>query len=209
MVFLFDAANTLIHKPQIFTRTQQVLKDFGIQTELETLRQKHKNVSEIIIFPDRTSRDFYHQFNSEWLYSLGIVPTEELLDAVFSACSYLDWESFEDTSVLKELGVPISVLSNFHGGLSTILDKFFPDVFQELVVSEKEQYRKPDVRFYQRAVDQLNVDPKEIIYIGDSVKLDLEPALKVGMRAYLIDRNADFPYCNHKITSLTELKNII
>lgn len=209
MVFLFDAANTLIHKPQIFVKTQSVLNDFGIKTDIETLRLKHKNVSEIIIFPDRTSKDFYRQFNSEWLYSLGIVPSEDVLDAIFGACSYLEWESFEDTDVLNELKAPKSVLSNFHGGLDGILDNFFPDTFQELVVSEKEQYRKPDVRFYERAIEQLNVSPHEIIYIGDSVKLDLEPALKTGMRAYLIDRNGDFPYCTHKISSLTELKNII
>ena len=55
----------------------------------------------------------------------------------------------------------------------------------------------------------LGVKPEEIIYIGDSLKLDIEPAFKLGMKPYLIDRNNDYPFSSYTISSLTQLKEII
>lgn len=209
MLLLFDAANTLIHKPLLFKKAKETLSCFGINAETEALRQKHKIVSELVTFPDRTNKEFYHGFNREWLYALGIIPSEELLHSLYENCSYLPWEKFEDTAVLTELNIQMSVLSNFHRGLNELLEKLFPIQFQELVVSEKEQLRKPDVRFYEKAIEVLGVNANEIIYVGDSVQLDLEPALKTGMKAYLIDRYNDYPYCTPKLSSLYQLKEII
>lgn len=209
MVLLFDAANTLIHKPLLFIKAKEVLEYYGIQTTIEGLREKHKIVSELILFPDRTNKEFYHEFNKEWLYSLGILPKKELLTKLFETCSYLPWEKFEDTSVLNELNIKKAILSNFHGGLEEIVLIHFPSIFSKLVVSETEKIRKPDVKFYERAVEVLGVKPEEIIYIGDSLKLDIEPALSVGMKPYLIDRNNDYPFSSYTISSLTQLKEII
>lgn len=209
MVLLFDAANTLIHKPLLYVKAMEVLEDFGINTTSEVLRAKHKIVSELIIFPDRTNKEFYNEFNKEWMYSLGILPEKELLTKLFEACSYLPWEKFEDTSVLKELNIKKAILSNFHGGLEEIVSMHFPDIFSNLVVSETEKTRKPEVKFYERVVDVLGVKPEEIIYIGDSLKLDIEPSITVGMKAYLIDRNNDYPFSSYTISSLTQLKEII
>ncbi|MBX2985072.1 MAG: HAD family hydrolase [Bacteroidia bacterium] len=209
MVILFDAANTLIHKPLLFTKVKEVLSKFGFRVEIENLRKNHKLISELIIFPDRTSKEFYMTFNKEWLNSLGIITPKAMLDAIYSACSYLPWEKFEDTDVLKELDNKYAVLSNFHGGLNSILEKHFGSLFQELLVSENEELRKPDIEFYLRAISKLKINPKEIIYIGDSIKLDLEPALLVGMNAYLIDRYNDYPYCSQRLNSLYELKELL
>lgn len=209
MILLFDAANTLIHKPLLFQKAKETLSRFGINAETETLRQKHKIVSELVVFPDRTNKEFYNRFNKEWLYALGIIPSEELLSSLYENCSYLPWEKFKDTEALYGLDIEMSVLSNFHSGLNKLLQKHFPNQFHELVISEKEQLRKPDVRFYEKAIDRLGVKANEIIYVGDSVKLDLEPALKTEMKAYLIDRNNDYPYCASKLSSLYQLKEIL
>jgi putative hydrolase of the HAD superfamily len=209
MVLLFDAANTLIHKPLLFVKAKEVLEYYGIKITIEELRTKHKIVSELILFPDRTNKEFYHKFNRGWMYSLGILPKKELLTKLFEACSYLPWEKFEDTAVLKDLNINKAILSNFHGGLEEIVSIHFPDIFSKLVVSETEKIRKPDVQFYERAVEVLGVKPEEIIYIGDSLKLDIEPALSVGMKPYLIDRNNDYPFSSYTISSLTQIKEII
>ena len=209
MVLLFDAANTLIHKPQLFTKAKDVFEKFGIHTDINELKAKHKIVSELILFPDRTNKEFYSQFNREWLYSLGILPKEELLTDLFEACSYLPWEKFNDTDILKDLSIKKAILSNFNEGLDALISKHFPNIFSKLIVSETERIRKPDVKFYERAVEVLDVNPEEIIYIGDSMKLDIEPALKVGMKPYLIDRNNDYPFSSYTISSLTQLNQII
>jgi putative hydrolase of the HAD superfamily len=209
MVLLFDAANTIIHKPLLFIKAKEVLELHGIKTTIQGLREKHKIVSELILFPDRTSKEFYHEFNKEWMYSLGILPRKDLLNDLFEVCSYLPWEKFEDTHVLKEISIKKAILSNFHGGLNDIVSKHFPGVFSQLVISEMENFRKPNVKFYERAIETLGVKPQEIIYVGDSMKLDIEPALTVGMKTFLIDRNNDYQFSSYTINSLTQLRDII
>lgn len=205
MVLLLDAANTLISKPAFFPKFFSVLQSHGYPVEEKTFRYHHKLLSEAIVFPDKTSRDFYAGFNAEILYSLGIIPTQALLDELFTGCSYLPWEPFADTSALGRWEGPISVLSNFHKGLTDLLEPFFPSVFDSLSISENSQYRKPDPRFYQEAVDRLGVQASDIVYVGDSPKLDLEPALAVGMNAWVIDRDDFYPACQRRILSLHQI----
>src|SRR3954471_5882027 len=91
---LFDAANTLIHKPAVWEKMPAVLERHGITIAIDKLKYNHKLLSEIIDFPDRTSCEFYTEFNRQLLLSLGIIPTPALLDELFSACKGLPWEKF-------------------------------------------------------------------------------------------------------------------
>ena len=209
MVLLFDAANTLIHKPDLFIRFKEVLEKNNYNIELSQLKRVHQLVSEVIIFPDKTSKAFYLQFNKEVLYCLGVVPTKNLLDELFKACSYLPWKKFDDSDIISSYSNTKAVLSNFHGGLNDILSTHFPNMFSSISISESLGLRKPDTAFYEHAIEQLNVKPSEILYIGDSVKLDLEPALKVGMNAYLIDRNNAYSSCNRRINSFSDIKDLL
>jgi putative hydrolase of the HAD superfamily len=209
MVLLLDAANTIIYKPRFYINFIKVLDQYGITISMQDLQMHHKVISECYHFPDKTSREFYMKFNGEVLYSLGIIPTEQMLQSIFSACSYIEWEKFEDTKYLSSLSCTKSILSNFHGGLNLILDKLFLNEFKVVTISENEKVRKPDKVFFEIAIKNLAVDPAEIIYIGDSIKLDLEPGLNAGMNAWLIDRNNNYPYCKRRLQSLKEIKNLL
>ena len=209
MILLFDAANTLIHKPTLFYKVQEVLKKFGYETTLLDLKFYHRIISEIIIFPDRTSAEFYKKFNKEWMYALGIIASDDMLDIIHSECSYLPWELFEDVNELKYLDVSKSILSNFHSGLNSIINNLMPNVFTQFIVSEVEKVRKPSLEFYERAINQIPISPSEIFYFGDSIKLDLEPALELGINAWVIDRTNQYPYCKRRITNLSQIKSII
>jgi len=205
MVLLLDAANTIIHKPSFSEKFIGVLESHSIPVDRKTFAYHHKLLSEAIVFPDKTSKDFYMDFNRQLLFTLGILPQDELLNEVFLKCSYLPWVPFEDVKVLADWKEEISVLSNFHAGLVEILDACVPNIFSTLVISEKSSFRKPDIRFYQEAIDKLQVEPKDILYIGDSPKLDLNPALQTGMNAWLIDRDNFYPNCSRRISSLAEI----
>lgn len=206
MVLLFDAANTIIHKPDLYTNIIKVLAKYNFNVEESYLKKNHKLISEVINFPDRTSEEFYKKFNSELLYCLGIIPSEIILKEIYTACSYLPWIAFEDTNILKELNVKKAIVSNFHSSLTKIISEVLPDVFDEIVISEVENLRKPDVEFYKCAMNYLKVPAEEIIYIGDSIKLDIEPATKLGIKAFLIDREQNFLASPNRLSSLHELK---
>lgn len=205
----FDVAGTLLGKPLLYTKIQETLSDFGYAVTLEELKKKHKLLSEVIHFPDRTDAAFYQKFNADLLYLLGIVPHQKLLDALFKACTYLPWEAYEDTKVLQEIKVPIGVLSNFNSTLREKLESFFGPIFSAVFVSEELGVAKPSSEFYQKAFSQLECQPNEILYIGDSIKLDLAPAEALGCKVLIIDRDDFYPALNNKISNLATLTKFL
>lgn len=209
-VLLFDAANTLIHKPSLWVRIQEVLTKHQYKIDDKELKLKHKLISEIINFPDRTSKDFYADFNSELLLSLGIIPSEDLMEDLFSNCTYQPWQAFDDCKFLSELNIRKSIVSNFNSSLFDLIgDLIGKDVFDEIIISENEKERKPSLAFYQIAIEKLGVKPEDILYIGDSLKLDVIPAKKLGINTLLIDRDSVYQYPTEKISSFEELKNYL
>ena len=206
---LFDAANTLIHKPLIWVKMLQALEGHGISVDKRTLQVNHKLLSEVIEFPDKTSESFYNKFNTELLLSLGVLPSEKLLFDIFNSCTYLPWEKFEDTAVLAGIQVPIGVLSNFNSGLNAILNNLFGDIFRHIIVSEEKQVRKPDTAFFQLANEVIGLPPEEILYVGDSFKLDIIPGLKMGWNVMLIDRMEMFAGSEITIPSLSKLQDLL
>lgn len=207
-VVLVDAANTIIHKPSLWTKFGDTLRAYGYDVDDAELRRKHKVISEIIHFPDQTSKEFYQKFNGEVLFALGIVPDDALLDAIFSSCTYLPWEVFEDVRFLGEINQKKAILSNFNGSLRAKVKDLTGSLFEKIIVSEEEGVAKPNAKFYQVALDKLGVEAHKVLYIGDSLKLDIVPASTLGIEAWLIDRDDNFPYFSKRIQSFEDLKQI-
>ena len=205
---LFDAANTLIHKPSLWGMINAALAKNNITVNSETLQKNHKLISELMVFPDRTSAEFYKKFNSELLYSLGIIPNEKILADIFDSCTYLDWEPFEDSAALSGISLPKGIVSNFNSTLSEKINKIFSGTFSHIITSEEIGCAKPADEFYAKAIAIINEKPENILYVGDSIKLDMEPALKSGMKTYLIDRINCFPGYPDRIASLYQLPGI-
>ncbi len=205
----FDVAGTLLGKPLLYSKIQNTILEFGYQLKLEEIKNKHKLLTEVIHFPDSTNEDFYKKFNTELLYLLGIVPTEGLVNKIYNNCSYLPWVAFEDTKILSELNCPIGVISNFNVTLKEKLHQFFGSVFQDIIVSEEIGIAKPNIEFYQKALEKIPFKANEVLYIGDSVKLDLEPALKMGLNVLIIDRDNFYSGLKNKISNLAEIKNFL
>lgn len=205
----FDVAGTLLGKPSLYSNIQDAIQEFGYQIELDDLKNKHKLLSEVIYFPDKTNADFYKKFNSELLYILGIVPSEGLLNAIFKNCTYLPWEAYEDTNILNQLNVPLGVISNFNSTLKDKLIHFFDPIFNDIFVSEELGVAKPKIEFYQKALEKIPFQPSEVLYVGDSIKLDLEPATKIGLNVLIIDRDGFYPNLKNRICNMTAIMNYL
>lgn len=202
---LFDAANTVIYK-QAHQQILAVLKKHSIDVPAERLQFNHKLLSEATLFPDVTSKEFYTSFNQELLLSLGIIPTNDLLDEIFTSCSRLEWKAFDDTDILSKLPMRLGIISNFSERLPGIINKLFGSIFSHVIVSEKERLQKPSLEFYENAVKQIGLGKEEILYIGDSLKLDVIPAQQLGIKALLIDRQGFYQQHPFTIKSLHELR---
>lgn len=206
---LFDVSGTLLQKPSLYMVLMEILVQNGYKGTLGELKQMHKILSEIIHFPDRTNKVFYKNFNENLLFSLGIIPNENVLEEIYSKCSYLPWEKFEDTEVLSEISLPMGILSNFNSSLKEKLYEFFGLVFKDIIVSEELGIAKPAIEIYNKAIEIINFSPENILYIGDSLKLDIKPALTLGIKTLLIDRDNFFPNSEYSIKNLNQILNHI
>lgn len=205
----FDCANTLLHKPDIYPAILRVLADHNITIPEATLVHHHRLLSEAILFPDRTSRDFYLDFNAHLLRAFGVLPEARLLDALFDACSYLPWKAFPDTDFLSAIELPMGVLSNWDTSLDEKLG-LLNARFNWVLGSDAHRLRKPDPAFFLKAIEAAGVEASTLIYVGDSLRLDIEPAKQLGIQAILIDRDNLYPHSTaSRIKSLHELGGLL
>jgi beta-phosphoglucomutase len=90
---------------------------------------------------------------------------------------------------LRELGLPLAVLSNFTTGLEKLLERLdLRRYFDFLIVSAVVGLAKPDGRIFDLAVDQAGRPRRRLLYVGDHVGDDIEGARGAGLDAVLIDR---------------------
>jgi HAD superfamily hydrolase (TIGR01549 family) len=202
----FDVANTLLHKPGLYPAMERVLRRHGIEVPTATLVERHRLLLDVVEFPDRTSREFYKGFNSHVLRSLGASPTEELLDELFSACAYLPWAPFADDVHLATIKTSVGILSNWDASLAERLALIGDVRFDWVLGSAEQGTRKPNADFFQKVLSATGLDAGEIAYVGDSMRLDIEPALRLGMNAVLIDRDELYPHATvPRIATLSEI----
>lgn len=206
----FDVANTLLHKPDLFDRILEAFAENGNQINLKHLIHNHKLLSEVIKFPDKTSREFYNNFNKELCLSLGVLPSEKRLNDIFERCSYLPWKPFSDVAVINELtSTPIGIISNWDDKLKTVLGDKVQVEFDPIIGSNYEGVSKPDLRIFENAWNEIGKENKNILFIGDSIKLDMMPAISIGWDVRLIDRDKIFDNFPYRIDRLTDLKNVV
>lgn len=210
MKLFFDVANTLLHKPQLWSKISDTLNTFGFDIPVNDLKRQHKILSETIKFPDKTNAEFYTLFNSKFLLSLGILPFEKILSALFLNCKNLPWEPFEDVSSLNKNYPSIGIISNWDSTLVAHLDKV--NLHTDLVIgSANFGVAKPNPEIFEHAISKSGVnDNSDLVFVGDSLELDIFPAVQLGISAILIDRDNHFPhYSGLKIHSLKELPQLI
>ncbi len=202
----FDVANTLLYKRRLMPRIAETLAYYDIDIAVSVIQKTHRTLTEKILFPNKTSRQFYEYFNAEFLKSLNVAPRTDVVGALYENCKGLAWEKFEDTQILNSIPLPMGIISNWDSCLGKIVKQHFDNTFFPVVGSADVNCSKPDTSIYRKAMEHLACEPCQILYIGDSPRLDYHPATEVGMTAILIDR--DLLYDNFpglKINSLTEL----
>jgi len=83
----------------------------------------------------------------------------------------------------------VGLISNFSYGkaIREALRKLRLDRFLDVVViSDEVGWRKPHPKIFQIFLDELNLEPREAVYVGDDLKYDIEGARAVGMKTVLV-----------------------
>jgi putative hydrolase of the HAD superfamily len=98
----------------------------------------------------------------------------------------------EVPGVLRELsaaGVRIGLISNSHRCLTSFQSHFeLGGLIAGAISGPEHGYMKPNPTIFQAALARVNVRAEESLMVGDSVRQDIEGALRTGMKAVLLHR---------------------
>jgi len=95
---------------------------------------------------------------------------------------------------LQERGLKVGVISNSHRSLDAFREHFSLNGLIHVSVSSSEHgYMKPHRSIFDAALERAGVTAAESLMVGDSLKHDVEGALKAGMRAVLLRRSGEIP----------------
>lgn len=113
---------------------------------------------------------------------------------------------------LKSKGVKLGVITNGYSEfqMNNIKGLRITHYFDEILISEREGIKKPEVEIFQRALKRLGVEPSEALFVGDHPINDVEASINAGMQG--IWKRCDYferPTKEHiLIDELRELKGI-
>jgi putative hydrolase of the HAD superfamily len=109
----------------------------------------------------------------------------------WAACQH--FELYEEVpAVLRALdaaGVRIGLISNSHRCLASFQSHFELDGLISAAVSSSDHgFMKPHPSIFSAALQLIDAPPAAAVMVGDSVRQDVEGALRAGMRAVLLHR---------------------
>jgi putative hydrolase of the HAD superfamily len=200
---LFDVDFTLIYPGPTFGAEgyRRFCERYGIDVDISTFEQAVSSAAPLLDDqPDplydaeifvRYVRQIIRHMGGEgdWLDACA----REVYDE-WAACKH--FELYDDVKpALNELtgaGLRIGLVSNSHRCLDSFQAHFdLKGLIAGAVSSSDHGMMKPHASIFREALARLNVTPGDAVMVGDSVRQDVEGALRIGMAAVLLHRGAD------------------
>lgn len=150
-----------------------------------------------LIHPNHTFKDMLRikiEIQMQWLHANNRFPknysTDEVSGAVAAWCyGFARQKTTKAKATLEKLAskYPMVLVSNFYGNVEAVLKDFgLNEYFKTIVESAVVGVRKPDPQIFRLGVNELNLDSKNIVVIGDSYDKDIVPASSIGCQTIWI-----------------------
>lgn len=111
---------------------------------------------------------------------------------------------------LKEQGYRLGVISNADGRIEGLLEQGKIRPFFEFVMdSALEGVEKPEPEISRRAASRLELEPEEVLYVGDLYSVDVVGAREAGMAAVLLDPSNRLRHPVPRIPTVAELPDYL
>lgn len=207
-VVLFDAGETLLRpEPSFPELIVELLRRRGIAVDHDAawinsaLASVFRAMDDLVVnraqFSTSTerSRAFWTEIYTRLLGELG-VDDPDVAHATYLYDEFSKPEHYalfpDALPALRELaesGYTLGIVSNFEAWLMTLLERLAVlPLMSVVVVSGVEGIEKPDPEIFRRALDRIGASASRAVYVGDNPRIDVEPALALGMGAVLVDR---------------------
>ena len=206
-VVTFDAAGTLIRliKPPGVTYAESA-HTFGYQLDPERLQIAFRAAWKRLPPPEETpgpspddDRGWWKELVRRTMQEAGyrIEPFNAYFDELYATFARPGiWELFPGIPAilteLARLGIRLGVISNFDRRLYSVLDHLrVLQVFENIIISSEVGASKPAVRIFLEAARRFQVEPAEMLHVGDDANLDEIGALAAGCKSFLVDHSGD------------------
>ena len=227
-VIFFDAGDTLLGPhpsfPELFS---EVCQERGYDVPPDVVVRVQSELAPNLIdlaedtgvdnpsFSSEDSQRFWGYLYTRFLTALDITDSDlaaALLERFSTSSSYMLFEDVLATlRRLHEQGYRLGLISNFEQWLEErLIELEVGRLFDVTVISGFVKIEKPDPAIYELALQRARVEPARAVHVGDSMSMDVEPAVSVGMHAVLLDRASRYPDSRvPRIESLEELPGVI
>ena len=203
--------------PEIYRR---ILARFGVKVSVDEVDRAQKETEsefDTATYSAEVRKEFWTNYNTSILEKLDVKENTAFLaaqiDELWWECSHIHlYPDVEPTlSGLRAKGLKLGLVSNgFKQDLEYVLGKL--DIkrwFDVIVCIDSCNCAKPDKEIFLYALNKLEIEPCDALFVGDSVIHDYEGALGAGIKPVLIDREGKLPSVYDKIASLTDLLTLV
>jgi HAD superfamily hydrolase (TIGR01493 family) len=201
---IFDLQGTLIENgvyPSPLRQVKNILRidapfsDFVMRFERVLMTEKHPSLKDAF----SNMCEEFHLPPKEYLLEklVGLWNKNKLLSQLYP----------DTLQVLEELkeNYKLVLVANIDGFSKDIIDRFkLREYFDLVILSCDTGLLKNDKAFYNDVMDKFNLDPDDLLMVGDSLESDIDTAKSVGIKGVLVDRRNKREY-EPRIVTLNEL----
>jgi putative hydrolase of the HAD superfamily len=202
---LFDVDFTLIYPGPTFQGEgyQAFCRRHGVDVDPSLFNQAVASAGALLDMPEDTpyDDDIYIEYTGHIIEQMGgrgvgVREAAREIYAEWAACQH--FELFPDVPdalrALRKAGVRIGLVSNSHRCLASFETHFeLQGLISATVSSSEHGFMKPHPSIFKAALALMEVDAADALMVGDSVRHDVEGALRAGLRAALVHRT-DTPH---------------
>lgn len=200
---IFDLDDTLLN------RDQAVDKIFSIIIEMCYGDVEHSTGKKMLkMFKEYDKRDYGNSDKSKVFESLfdefppkHTIPKDDIRhfwNSRFPECFSVDQSTLNIVKTIK-MHVKVAIVTNgsTHRQKAKITNTKLRDYFDTIIISEEVGVWKPDNRIFELALNRLNVQPEETLFVGDDIEKDIDGCQKASIKGIWFN-----PYLNKNDTGI-------
>lgn len=191
---LFDFGGVLIDVD--YHKTIDAFKALGIKN----FEQLYSQADQEHLFDNYETGKISSQYFINQLISKvgGNITPNKIVNAWNAMLGEIHAENIKAVQKLKELGYKVYLLSNTNDiHIQAAFDRWnklslihADELFDKIYLSQEIGLRKPDKEVFEYVLQDISVDPEEVLFIDDSIQ-HLQTAETLGMNTFLLNKIDD------------------
>jgi epoxide hydrolase-like predicted phosphatase len=150
----------------------------GLDPDALATLLRHDREARTLLFDLESGRLAEADFEPRLAAALGVADHADLVGRLFAGAT-VDAEMVEGVRALHARGVPTGLVSNSWGA-DRYPRELLAELFDAVVISGDEGFRKPDPRMYELGARRIGVAPTACVFVDD-LEVNLGPARELGM----------------------------